>query len=137
MRRRRRRMGSREERLPRVTRTRFRRYQQCCARRGWPARGPTWREWARPRLRSLWCVHERHTWRATIIHDSHEDGSTCTQRSGWFPSISRESKSFLKYNGFESVLTSDPPVDVGSTEREVLLRRGVPPGVYELSLIHI
>ena len=21
------------------------------------ARGPTWQEWARPRLRSLWCVH--------------------------------------------------------------------------------
>ena len=27
---------------------------ECCARRGWPAKGPTWREWARPRLRSLW-----------------------------------------------------------------------------------
>ena len=48
-----------------------------------------------------------------------------------FPAFREKVKVFSKYNGFESVLTSDPPVDVGSTERVVLLRRGVPPGVYE------
>ena len=51
-----------------------------------------------------------------------------------FPAFREKVKVFSKYNGFESVLTSDPPVDVGSTEREVLLRRGVPPGVYERQL---
>ena len=51
-----------------------------------------------------------------------------------FPAFREKVKVFSKYNGFESVLTSDPPVDVGSTKREVLLRRGVSPGVYERKL---
>ena len=51
-----------------------------------------------------------------------------------FPAFREKVKVFSKYNGFESVLTSDPPVDVGSREREVLLHRGVPPAVYERQL---
>ena len=48
-----------------------------------------------------------------------------------FPAFREKVKVFSKYNGFESVLTLDPHLDIGSTEREVSLRRGVPPGVYE------
>ena len=48
-----------------------------------------------------------------------------------FPAFREKIKVFSKYNGFESVLTLDPHLDIGSTEREVSLRRGVPPGVYE------
>lgn len=52
-----------------------------------------------------------------------------------FTGIARKSENvFSKYNGFESVLISDPPVDVGSTEIKVLLRQAVPPAVYEIQL---
>ena len=42
-----------------------------------------------------------------------------------FPACREQVKVYAKFNRFESVLTTESPVDVGSEERDVLLRRGV------------
>ena len=42
-----------------------------------------------------------------------------------FPAFREQVKVYAKFNRFESVLTTESPVDVGSEERDVLLRRGV------------
>ena len=42
-----------------------------------------------------------------------------------FPAFREQVKVYAKFNRFGSVLTTESPVDVGSEERDVLLRRGV------------
>ena len=42
-----------------------------------------------------------------------------------FPAFREQVKVYAKFNRFESVLTTESPVDVGLEERDVLLRRGV------------
>ena len=42
-----------------------------------------------------------------------------------FPAFREQVKVYAKFNCSESVLTTESPVDVGSEERDVLLRRGV------------
>ena len=51
-----------------------------------------------------------------------------------FPAFREQVKVYAKYNSFESVLTTEPPVDVGSEERDVLLRRVVPSVTYDRHL---
>ena len=48
-----------------------------------------------------------------------------------FPAFREHIKVYAKFNRFESVLTTESPVDVGSEERDVLLRRGVSSVTYD------
>ena len=51
-----------------------------------------------------------------------------------FPAFREQVKVYAKFNRFESVLTTESPVDVGSEERDVLLRRGVSSVTYDRPL---
>ena len=51
-----------------------------------------------------------------------------------FPAFREQVKVYAKFNRFESVLTTESPVDVGSKERDVLLRRGVSSVTYDRHL---
>ena len=51
-----------------------------------------------------------------------------------FPAFREQVKVYAKFNRFESVLTTESPVDVGSEERDVLLRRGVSSVTYDRHL---
>ena len=51
-----------------------------------------------------------------------------------FPAFREQVKVYAKFNRFESVLTTESPVDVGSEERDVLLRRGVSSVTYNRHL---
>ena len=51
-----------------------------------------------------------------------------------FPAFREQVKVCAKYNRFESVLTTESPVEVGSEERDVLLRRGVSSVTYDRHL---
>ena len=131
-------MGSREKRLPRVTRTRLRRYQHpeivLCPSRLARERTNLARV-GKTRDYGLYGESTNDTpgGRRSFMTVMKMAPPVLKDRAG-FPAFREKVKVFLKYNGFESVLTSDPPVDVGSTKREVLLRRGVSPGVYERKL---
>ena len=48
-----------------------------------------------------------------------------------FPAFREQVKVYAKFNRFESVLRTESPVDVGSEERDVLLRRGLPSVTYD------
>ena len=51
-----------------------------------------------------------------------------------FPAFREQVKVYAKFNRFQSVLTTESPVDVGSEERDVLLRRGVSSVTYDRHL---
>ena len=51
-----------------------------------------------------------------------------------FPAFREQVKVYAKFNRFESVLTTESSVDVGSEERDVLLRRGVSSITYDRHL---
>ena len=51
-----------------------------------------------------------------------------------FPAFREQVKVYAKFNRFESVLTTESPVDGGSEERGVLLRRGVSSVTYDRHL---
>ena len=51
-----------------------------------------------------------------------------------FPAFREQVKVYAKFNCFESVLTTESPVDVGSEERDELLRRGVSSVTYDRHL---
>ena len=51
-----------------------------------------------------------------------------------FPAFREQVKVYAKFNRFESVLATESPVDVGSEERDVLLRRGVSSVTYDRHL---
>ena len=51
-----------------------------------------------------------------------------------FPAFREQVKVYAKFNRFESVLTTESPVDVGWEERDVLLRRGVSSVTYDRHL---
>ena len=61
---------------------------------------------------------------------------TSTVLKDWkgFPAFREQVKVYAKFNRFESVLTTESPVDVGSEERDVLLRRGVSSVTYDRHL---
>ena len=48
-----------------------------------------------------------------------------------FPAFREQVKVYAKFNRFESVLTTESPFDVGSEERDVLLRRGISSVTYD------
>ena len=48
-----------------------------------------------------------------------------------FPAFRKQVKVYAKFNRFESVRTTESPVDVGLEERDVLLRRGVSSVTYD------
>ena len=50
------------------------------------------------------------------------------------PAFREQVKVYAKFNRFQSVLTTESPVDVGSEERDVLLRRGVSSVTYDRHL---
>ena len=50
------------------------------------------------------------------------------------PAFREQVKVYAKFTRFESVLTTESPVDVGSEERDVLLRRGVSSVTYDRHL---
>ena len=56
--------------------------------------------------------------------------SVLKDRKG-FPAFREQVKVYAKFNRFESVLTTESPADVGSEERDVLLRRGVSSVTYD------
>ena len=51
-----------------------------------------------------------------------------------FPAFREQVKVDAKFNRFESMLMTESPVDVGSEERDVLVRRGVSPVTYDRHL---
>ena len=51
-----------------------------------------------------------------------------------FPAFREQVKIYAKFNRFESVLTTESPVDAGLEERDVLLRRGVSSVTYDRNL---
>ena len=51
-----------------------------------------------------------------------------------FPAFREQVKVYAKFNRFQSVLTTESPVDVGSEEHDVLLRRGVSSVTYDRHL---
>ena len=51
-----------------------------------------------------------------------------------FPAFHKQVKVYVKFNRFESVLTTELPVDVGLKERDVLLWRGVSSVTYDRHL---
>ena len=51
-----------------------------------------------------------------------------------FPPFREQVKAYAEFNRFESVLTTESPIDVGSEERDVLLRRGVSSITYDRHL---
>ena len=51
-----------------------------------------------------------------------------------FPAFREQAKVYAKFNRFESVLTTESPVDVGSEERDLLPRRGLSSVTYDRRL---
>ena len=51
-----------------------------------------------------------------------------------FPAFREQVKVYANFNRFESVLTTESPVDVGSEKRDVLLRRAVSSVTYDRPL---